>query len=471
MDKSRQRHSRIALLFLLLIFASTLAGCASLPAVEDMEKKLGKHERPAKAVGPHGRFSRLARKRALKKLEKQVEPTDILRRHILLVETASGAPLVAGNKATLLESGEEAHEAMLEAVRNARETINFETYIFQDDDVGREFADLLIQKAREGVRVNLIYDSFGSIGTPSSFFDRMRDAGVQVVEFNPFNPLKTLWKWRPNHRDHRKILVVDGVIAFTGGVNISNVYSKKRHLASGAGSSGSEADLPWRDTHVKIEGPAVAEFQRLFLDTWAWVDGPVDPKQKYFLRINERGDSLVMVVGSTPGQSNRITYLMYLSAIRNARSSIHLTVAYFSPVSELVKALARAAKRGVDVRIVVPQASDSPVSLRAGEYYYTRLLKAGVKLYRRKGGVLHAKTAVIDGVWSTVGSTNLDLRSFWYNDEANAVILGKEFAVSMEKLFNEDLEESDPLTLEKWKSRPKRNRLKEWGAHLISPLL
>ncbi|MCE5242173.1 MAG: phospholipase D-like domain-containing protein, partial [Syntrophobacteraceae bacterium] len=204
---------------------------------------------------------------------------------------------------------------------------------------------------------------------------------------------------------------------------------------------------------------------------WQWAGGELDPTRTYFPQVPGEGDAMVMVVGNTPGQSNRTTYLMYLSAIRNARYSIHLTVAYFAPGRAIVSALANAARRGVDVRMVVPLVTDSPVALHAGEYYYSRLLKAGVKLYRRRGGVLHAKTAVIDGVWSTVGSTNLDLRSFWYNDEVNAIILDRDFALSMEKLFDKDMEESNPLSKEEWKARSTSNRIKEWGAHLVGPLL
>lgn len=460
--------AKLTLLLFLLVFLAGIAGCASLPLIEDVEQKLRKHDRPPRMSGPKGPLSYRARKRALAKLEKQVEPTDILKRHIALVEAVSGTTLVTGNKATLFLSGDEAHAAMLEAVREARNHINFETYIFQDDEVGRRFADMLIQKQQEGVQVNLIYDSLGSFATSGAFFDRMREAGIRVVEFNPFNPLKTLWKWRPNHRDHRKILVVDGSAAFTGGVNISSVYSWK---PSASGQGGGSRELPWRDTHVRIDGPAVADFQRLFLDTWQWAGGELDPTRTYFPYIPGEGDAMVMVVGNTPGQSNRTTYLMYLSAIRNARTSIHLTVAYFAPGRAIVSALANAARRGVDVRMVVPLVTDSPVALHAGEYYYSRLLKAGVKLYRRRGGVLHAKTAVIDGVWSTVGSTNMDLRSFWYNDEVNAIILDRDFALSMEKLFDKDVEESDPLSKEEWDARSPGNRIKEWGAHLVGPLL
>lgn len=224
----------------------------------------------------------------------------------------------------------------------------------------------------------------------------------------------------------------------------------------------------WRDTQVRIEGPAVADFQKLFLDTWQREKGPSLPARDYFPHLERQGKDLVEVVGSTPEGTTGITYLMYLSAFTHAEYSIHLTSAYFVPDKQTVKALIDAAKRGVDVKIILPGFSDVGVVFYAGRSYYTKLLKSGVKLYERREAVLHAKTAVVDKVWSTVGSTNMDLWSFMKNDEVNAVILGPSFAGKMEEMFTEDLENSNPVLLEQWKERPVGEQLREWMARIFS---
>jgi cardiolipin synthase len=304
----------------------------------------------------------------------------------------------------------------------------------------------------------------GSHSTPTAFFQRLRDRGIQVVEFNPVNPFKAHGHWLLAHPDHRKILIIDGKVAISGGINISSVYSSRlsgRREVEGA-------PLPWRDTDVQIEGPAVAEFQKLFLDTWQKQKGPKLSEQNYFPDLKEEGNALVRVVGSTPGQSNRITFIVYVSAITFAEHSVHLTNAYFIPDDQILDAFTDAARRGVDVKIILPSTSDSSLALYAARYNYSELLKAGVKLYERRNALLHAKTAVIDGVWSTVGSTNMDYWSLLSDDEVNAVILSHEFATQMEKMFARDIAESDQIKWEEWKERPLLPRIREWFAHLFS---
>ena len=219
--------------------------------------------------------------------------------------------------------------------------------------------------------------------------------------------------------------------------------------------------LLWRDTDVQIEGPAVAEFQKLFLDTWKREQGPELPGGNYFPQLTQEGKELVRVIGSTKGQKNRATYMAYLSAITFASDSIHLTNAYFVPDRQTVRALTDAAKRGVDVKIILPSRSDWNLALYAGRFHYSQLLRSGVKLYERHSAVLHAKTAVIDGVWSSVGSTNMDLWSFLRNDEVNAVVLGPDFANQMEAMFERDLDDSEAISVEKWERRSLAERLKE----------
>jgi cardiolipin synthase len=352
---------------------------------------------------------------------------------------------------------------MFKAVENARDHVNLDTYTMEDieDQTGRKFSDLLMQKQADGVQVNLIYDSLGSYATPDAFFQRLRDGGIRVVEFDPKDPLKAHGKWNLAKSDHRKILIVDGKVAITGGVNISQVYS------SGPPGTGDEqgAQMPWRDTDVQIEGPAVAEFQKLFLNTWQRQKGATLSDRNYFPDMKGEGNTLVGVLGSTEGEANRITFIMYVAAITFAENSIHMTNAYFAPDSQIMKALTDAAKRGVDVKIILPGATDRSLALYAGQYYYADLLKSGVKLYKRRNVLLHAKTLVIDGIWSTVGSTNMEWWSFSSNDEVNAVILSPEFATEMEKMFAKDLAESDQIRWEEWKKRPLLVKIREWFSH------
>jgi cardiolipin synthase len=461
-NRSMPKSLLFAFLFISLL---TFSSCASLPRFEETYQRLDvEKQRPPEIIGPHGQLSPKTSKAVMERLKKHVGPTDILDRHIALIESISGSPLVAGNKVTLLVDGPATYDAMFKAIQKAKDHINLETYIFEDDDVGRRFADLLLRKQSEGVQVNMIYDSVGCLRTPAAFFQRLRDGGVQALEYNPINPTKAREKWLLTHRDHRKILIVDGSVAFTGGVNISKVYSSSSVLAQEQRKKIEEA---WRDTHVQIKGPVVAEFQKLFLDTWAREKGPELPKRNYFPTLKREGNDLVEVVGSTPGQENRITYVMYVSAFIYAQNFIHLTNSYFVPDKQTIKALSSAAKRGVDVKIILPGISDEATVLYAGRSHYMHLLKSGVKLYERRDAVLHAKTAVIDGVWSTVGSTNMDLWSFLRNDEINAVILGRNFAIEMESMFEKDLADSDQIHLEQWKKRPLSDRMREWFARLL----
>ena len=457
-----KRQTRLISSFFLISLLS-LAGCASLPKQEHIHQRVGTSKAP-KIIGPRGQLSPERSEAIMERLKRQAGPTDILDRHMALIESISGSPLVAGNKATLLIDGPATYAAMLEAIQGATDHINLETYIFEDDDVGRRFADLLLQKQSEGVQVNVIYDSVGCLNTPAAFFERLRDAGIRTLEFNPVNPLKMSRSGYLTHRDHRKILVVDGSVAFTGGVNISRVYSGSSRSAQPRREKVEEA---WRDTHVQIEGPVVAEFQKLFLDTWARGKGPELPKRDYFPELKRKGRDLVLVVGSTPGQENRVTYIMYVSAFAYAERFIHVTNAYFVPDEQTVEALTGAARRGVDVRLILPGASDEGPVFHAGRSYYTELLESGVKLYELRSSMLHAKTAVIDGVWSTVGSTNMDLWSFLHNDEVNAIFLGRDFAEEMERMFQTDLEQSREVLLSRWKKRPFKDRFREWFTRLF----
>ncbi|KUG22671.1 cardiolipin synthetase [hydrocarbon metagenome] len=462
------KHMKIARrFFLFFLFASILTlgnGCATLPRVSEKIAEAPTAQEPRQIVSSKGLLSPQKSNAIMERLKQSVNPTDILERYTAVIESVTESPLTRGNKVGLLINGPATYAAMFAAIRSAKDHINLETFILEDDEIGKKFTDLLLQKQKEGIQVNIIYDSMGSITTSESFFQRLRDEGIQVVEFNPVKPLKGHLKWLMVNPDHRKILIVDGKVAISGGVNISNVYSGR---PSGRKKVKGEP-LPWRDTDIQIEGPAVAEFQKLFMDTWSKQDGPKLSEPDYYPDLKEAGNALVRVVGSTPGTDNRITFIVYVAAITFAERSIYLTNAYFVPDKQILKAFTDAAGRGVDVKIMLPSNTDSQIVLNAARHNYSELLKAGVKIYERRNVVLHAKTAVIDGVWSTVGSTNLDSLSLLSNDEVNAVVLSREFAVEMERMFANDLVQSDQIELDKWEQRPLSQKIKEAFAHLFS---
>ena len=439
-----------------------LAACASPPAYGPaVGAQPGQPVHIENAQG--ARLSAAQSAAVLEKLDRAGKESDLLRRHIAIEEAVTGSPLVAGNKATLLEDGPATYKAMFAAIRAARDHVNLEVYIFRDDDVGKEFQQLLLAKQAQGVQVNLIYDSVGSIKTPRSFFDAMREKGVRVLEFNPVLPSAATGN--VNHRDHRKLLVVDGRIAFVGGINIDDVYSSSS-AASFRKSSEDEKKTGWRDLHVRIEGPVAAEFQKLFLEHWKKQDAEPLPQRRYFPEVKPAGDELVRALGASADEQDAVVYQTLLYAVKYAQKTVHVTVAYFIPDEQTVAILGAAARRGVDVTLILPGQTDFWAVFEAGRSHYTELLEAGVKIYEREGALLHSKTAVVDGAWSSIGSTNWDPRSFVHNDEINAEILGPDFAARMEQAFRKDLEKSKPIRLEEWRKRSLALRLKQWTARM-----
>jgi len=452
---------------LLLAYCMQGAACATLPDTDALiERHAGQAARFENARGP---LSRQKSEAILADLKKKSGDIDILDKQIALEEAVVGSPLVMGTQVTLLQDRDATFEAMFSAIRSAQDHINLETYIIEDDATGQAFADLLVAQQARGVQVNMMYDSFGSLGTPKAFFDRLKAAGVAVKEFNPINPFAAKGPWMPNHRDHRKLLVVDGQTAFLGGINISSVYASGSVIWHAGKPEGSA--LAWRDTHVQIKGPVVAEFQTLFMGSWAKQTGEDLAPRTYFPALTAQGQDIVRAIGSTPDDPYSLIYLTLISAIGNAEKHVHLTNAYFVPDPQLLSALTSAAVRGVDVKLILPSESDSALVFHAGRAHYDQLLRSGVQIFERAGALLHAKTAVIDGVWSTVGSTNLDWRSFMDNDEVNAVILGRGFAQQMQVMFDEDLAASRAIELKAWQARPYSLRVREWMASLWSRLL
>jgi cardiolipin synthase A/B len=436
------------------------AACASLPEVRYLNSSLTVPANPT-VTNAQGTLS-IQKSTSLLARRWHNSRTDIAAL-AALEEAATGSPLITGNKVTLLYDGPQTMAAMITAINAATDHINLETYIFDQDELGMRFAEILIARQRAGVQVNVIYDSVGTVGTPQAFFDNMRAAGIHLLAFNPVNPLKLIGPWQPNHRDHRKILIVDGAVAFTGGVNISSTYANSSLFRSKARR---DNKVGWRDTHIRIEGPAVAALQLVFLDNWASQTAVDLPDSNFFPPLKDAGDKLVRVLASAPGGDHEI-YKAYILAIQEARETVHITSAYFVPDAQILQALNDAARRGVDVRIILPGVTDSGLVFHAAQSFYSDMLAAGIKVYQLQIAVLHAKTAVIDKVWATVGSTNIDTRSFLHNNEINIVVFGDEFGTAMENAFAEDLHHSVEITAEKWDQRPLGDRLKEWAARRI----
>ncbi|KFX68291.1 cardiolipin synthase [Pseudomonas taeanensis MS-3] len=451
--------ARALAMLCLTLFASA---CNSLPTiVPDMVPSKGE---PVQLDGTHGPLSAERSKAILDRLSAGGDETNIFDLHLAVEEAIVGSPLSAGNKVELLQDGPNTYKAMLAAITAATDHINMETFILEDDEIGQRFAAELIVKQQEGVQVNLMYDSVGTLGTPKAFFKELADGGVDLLEFNPVNPVTAKAGWEVNQRDHRKLLIVDGRIAFLGGVNISSVYSGGSLSQSSKVRPGGE--LPWRDTHLQVEGPVVAELQQLFIDTWIQQKGePLIPRN-YLPLLEPKGNEVVRAIGSSPEEPYSLIYATLISALRSAQSEIWLTNAYFVPDPQLLTTLKEAVARGVDVRLVLPSSTDSWLVFHASRSNFSELLEAGVKLYERRGALLHVKTAVIDGVWSTVGSTNLDWRSFLHNYEVNAVVLGNDFGEQMRAAFKADQANSSEITLEQWRRRSILMRAKELIAQL-----
>jgi cardiolipin synthase A/B len=412
-------------------------------------------------VGAYGPLTANQSKTVLARLEVESHNADVLARHLALEDALADSPLVVGNKVTLLRDSAATLAATFHAIHEAKDHLNLEYYIVEDiEENGERLSDLLVEKRWQGVQVNLIYDGIGSISTPSDFFDRLRDAGVAVLGFHPVGRAYSL-----NDRDHRKILIADGRTAIIGGVNLSTVYAS-------APMSSDSATGPWQDSDMKIDGPAVAELQKLFIATWTQQEGPpFDVKSDFFPAIDSGGKDVVRILGSTPEHLVPQYYVSLLSAIRNAERRVWITAAYFVPTAQEMDDLIAAARRGVDVRLLLPSRSDSQLPLLAGRAHYEDLLEAGAKIYEYRAAILHSKAVVIDGVWSVLGSSNFDHRSVLFNNEVDAVVLGRETAAQMEAMFEDELTRATPIDKHSWRRRPIAERLRELFARAWEVLL
>ena len=385
-------------------------------------------------------------------------------------EAVAGTPLTAGNATRLLRDGEGAFAAIFKAIHAAKHHINLEYYTLEDVVFdGERLSDVLIAKRTDGVAVNVIYDSYGSSNSPAEFFDRLRGAGVSVLEFHPANPVEAVaGGYSPNDRDHRKIMVADGRIAIVGGVNLATYYQSKipgsdpADAQPGAGAADPAVAAPpevWRDVALRIEGPAVAQLQRLFLGHWQSGGGPKLDQTGFFPDLPVKDGEIVRIIGSSPQQDISRYYVTLISSMRNAEQRIWLTTAYFVPTSEELDTLTDAAERGIDVRLMLPANSDAAPAMAVARSHYSALLESGVRIFEVDGIILHSKTVTIDGVWSAIGSSNFDHRSVLFNDEVDAIVLGTDTARDLEERFEEDRKVATEIDLEIWRERPLRDRI------------
>jgi cardiolipin synthase len=453
----------------LLVLAGTapLAACASEPDVDDYLPRGGGSAIRRAIIGPGHPAPSDARSSATPTTGNAADPaaqtSEALQRQFEVQSALSESPLVLGNQTHVLRNGTDAFAAMFQAMRRARDHINLEYYVLADvQSGGQSLGELLLDRLRVGVAVNIIYDSYGSQATPREFFDALHAAGAQVVEFNPLDPLDTSTGWSPNDRDHRKMMVVDGTVAFTGGVNLDKVYENPP--SAGIPEDGDTTHAFWRDSAVQIEGPVVGEIQKLFFASWKDQKGPTVAQAAYFPPLPRRGVQTVRIVGSMPGDRLPLYYISLITAIRSARQKIWLSSGYFVPPHQEREALHAAARDGIDVRVVVPSHADVDSAVYAGRAAYGDLLESGARIWEVQNAVLHSKLATVDGVWSMIGSSNLDRRSVVFNNEVDAIILGADTAAQVEAILQQDMAASREVTLAAWSQRSLGERLRELQA-------
>jgi len=374
------------------------------------------------------------------------------------LSTLLGPPILDGNSTVNLEGGDELFPQMLEAIRGAQRSITFETYIYWSGEIGRQFAEALSERAKAGVAVHVLLDWAGSQKVEESLLDQLRGAGVEV---EIFHPLRWYHLTRMNNRTHRKLLVVDGTVGFTGGVGIADIWT-------------GHAQDPehWRDSHYRLTGPAVAQLQGAFMDNWITTNGHVLQGEAYFPALQPTGTVQAQVFTSSPRGGADSMVLMYLMALVSSEQTIDLSAAYFVPDDLTRQALLEARRRGVRVRIIVPgKHIDTAVVRRASKASWEPLLEAGVEIYEFQPTMFHVKMLVVDGLLVSVGSTNFDNRSFRLNDEANLNIYDAAFAATATGIFEQDLKRTRRITLEEWRNRPWHERVMERAASLLASQL
>jgi cardiolipin synthase A/B len=365
-----------------------------------------------------------------------------------------GPPFVPGNRITTLSNGDQIFPAMLAAIRRAERTITFETFIYWSGSVGRHFANALAERARAGVRVHVLLDWVGARQIDPDALRIMMGAGAEVERYHPLRWFNIM---RMNKRTHRKLLVVDGRVGFTGGVGVGDEWSGH-----------AQDDRHWRDVHYRVEGPVVAQMQAAFMENWVKSRGEVLHGQEYFPRLEEAGTAAAQLHASAALDESAGIRLMYLFAIASARGSIRIATAYFVPDAVAIERLIQARQRDVRVQILVPgRKTDYAITRRASRASWLPLLEAGVEIYEYQPTMYHCKIFIAGDVFVSVGSTNFDTRSFHLNDEANLNVLDRDFAREQIEIFERDRRSARQIVLDEWRSRPVREKMTEYGAALF----
>ena len=382
-------------------------------------------------------------------------------RDVAFVQTMyalTGAPMSEGNKVEVLRNGVQIFPAMLAAIRNAKHTINLEFYIYWDGEIGRMFAEALAERARAGVKVNVILDAVGSAPMSRDLIEFLKKNGV-AVEW--YHPIRWYTLSRVNHRTHRKLLIVDGRVGFSGGVGIAD-----RWLGD------ADTKNHWRETMVRVEGPVVTQMQFAFMDNWVKSRGELLTGLDYFPKVEACGGCLTQVLKSSPSEGSSAVKLMYIVSIVSAKESIYISNAYFLPDLDTIRALEGAVRRGVDIRVIIPgEHNDMPVVRQAARLHYNMLLRRGIRIFEYLPTMMHAKTMVVDGIYTSVGSANFDNRSFSLNDEVNVNVYDEGVAAEMQAMFLADLERCEEITRRRWIRRPWINKVKERMAGWLKPQL
>ena len=378
------------------------------------------------------------------------------------IEAHTDAPIVGENRVDILLNGDETFPPMLRDIKLAKRSITFAQYLYEDGSIAYELAKAFAERCRAGVVVNILLDSHGT-NTPAEIPEIMRDAGCQVELFRRVEAPQVLFIWkllRYNYRNHRRILVIDGRVGFTGGYGISDAWTGDGRTAN-----------HWRETNARIEGPLVKNLQAAFAESWLEATGTLLGGDDYFPRLEPRGKISAQIVKSSPIGGSFQNYMLFLISIASARKSILITNPYFIPDDRMVNALLESAARGVRVTVLVPDKIDHKIVYRASRSNFGKLLLGGVQIFEYLPALMHAKTMVVDGIWATIGSTNFDNRSFALNEELNLTVYDSAFAHRLEEIFDEDLKHAKKISYQEWDSRGFKEKFFELFSFPIRELL
>jgi cardiolipin synthase len=460
---SQNRSPSKTLAYLLLFFALPIAGIVIYYLFGENYRKKKLYKRKfAKDQAAFERYANHLARLSEELISEHIEESEGNKRLMRLILNDTKLPVSINNKVQLLTNGEEKFDELFKSIAKARHHIHMEYYIIENGLISNQLKDLLLKKSKEGVQVKIIYDDFGT-DLKNKYLRKLRTNGIAILPF--YKILFPIVSNRHNYRDHRKMVIIDGNIAFTGGINISDRYSNKLITSN---------KMYWRDTHLKLEGEVVKQLQYLFFMNWNFCSDeeiPITPEYFPATIPLAQGGQMVQLIESGPDSERASIMMSYFAAITHAREYVYITTPYFIPNESLITALKTAALGNVDVRLLAPGVSDSKLVNAAAHSYYTELLEAGVKIYLYQKGFVHAKTMISDNNLSMVGSANMDIRSFDLNFELNAAIYDKELHQQLKTSFFQDLCESTELHLEEWEKRSRLTKLGESTCRLVSSIL